>query len=239
MADKIIFYDGVNIDTSDTHTSGGLLFKNSTGNVLSGFKKTSESTNTYNLTYTNGTIDTLTIYKKDKDKDIEEYYCDISDIKPVINDGVPTYTIVDYNVPSNKSIKYILKPNKGSNPNGVIATRYLTPHWTKWNIISLDYDIEQNIYHPTGLNFYFNSNVSAGSITHNKSTIKYDTLSQYGTVGHSDMFYESGSLTCLFSSFKVAQKIDRYSKMIMVYNDAAEYSEDDDIAKLTESEQEE
>lgn len=114
-------------------------------------------------------------------------------------DGV-TDGVKDYGVVSGGQYKYIVQTNPEEN-NVTIETNYLNVHWGKWSIVSLTYDLENDIYIPDKTIFLFNNNIDVGSISDNLSTIKYDTLSKFGKVMQTEQQYDSGSFSCLFGDF--------------------------------------
>lgn len=127
------------------------------------------------------------------------------------NDNYKTYLgtvngitngIIDYGVASNKQYKYIIQPSPKDGGNVSIQTNYLNVHWNRWSIVSLNYDIKNDIYYPDNMVFTFRNNLSVGSISDNMNFIKYNTLDKFGRVVQTSQQYDSGSLTCLFGDFK-------------------------------------
>ena len=133
------------------------------------------------------------IYRKSPNDSYKTYLGTVNDV----SDG-----ITDYGVASNKQYQYIIQPNPKDGDNISIQTNYLNVHWNKWSIVSLNYDIKNDIYYPDNTVFTFRNNLSVGSISDNMNFIKYNTLDKFGRVMQTSQQYDSGSLTCLFGDFK-------------------------------------
>ena len=140
------------------------------------------------------------------------------------NDSYKTYLgtvnnvsdgIIDYGVASNKQYQYIIQPNPKDGGNVSIQTDYLNVYWNKWSIVSLNYDIENDIYYPDDTVFTFRNNLSVGSISDNMNFIKYNTLDKFGRVMQTSQQYDSGSLTCLFGDFKSIYNIRGSHSLIL------------------------
>ena len=140
------------------------------------------------------------------------------------NDSYKTYLgtvnnvsdgIIDYGVASNKQYQYIIQPNPKDGGNVSIQTDYLNVHWNKWSIVSLNYDIENDIYYPDDTIFTFRNNLGVGSISDNINFIKYNTLDKFGRVMQTSQQYDSGSLTCLFGDFKSVYDIRDSHSLIL------------------------
>ena len=140
------------------------------------------------------------------------------------NDSYKTYLgtvnnvsdgIIDYGVASNKQYQYIIQPNPKDGGNVSIQTDYLNVHWNKWSIVSLNYDIENDIYYPDDTIFTFRNNLGVGSISDNMNFIKYNTLDKFGRVMQTSQQYDSGSLTCLFGDFKSVYDIRGSHSLIL------------------------
>lgn len=140
------------------------------------------------------------------------------------NDNYKTYLgtvngitngIIDYGVASNKQYKYIIQPSPKDGGNVSIQTNYLNVHWNRWSIVSLNYDIKNDIYYPDNTVFTFRNNLSVGSISDNMNFIKYNTLDKFGRVVQTSQQYDSGSLTCLFGDFKSVYDIRGSHSLIL------------------------
>lgn len=123
--------------------------------------------------------------------------------------------IIDYGVASNKQYQYIIQPNPKDGDNVSIQTNYLNVHWNRWSIVSLNYDIKNDIYYPDDTVFTFRNNLSVGSISDNMNFIKYNTLDKFGRVVQTSQQYDSGSLTCLFGDFKSVYDIRGSHSLIL------------------------
>ena len=150
--------------------------------------------------------DKFTIYRKSLGDNYATYLGTVENI----TDG-----IMDYGVASNKKYQYIIQTNPQYNNNISIQTNYLNVHWNKWSIVSLNYDIKNDIYYPDDTVFTFNNNLSAGSISDNMNFIKYNTLDKFGRVMQTPQQYDSGSLTCLFGDFKSVYDIRGSHSLIL------------------------
>lgn len=146
------------------------------------------------------------IYRKSPNDSYKTYLGTVNDV----SDG-----ITDYGVASNKQYQYIIQPNPKDGDNISIQTNYLNVHWNKWSIVSLNYDIKNDIYYPDNTVFTFRNNLSVGSISDNMNFIKYNTLDKFGRVMQTSQQYDSGSLTCLFGDFKSVYDIRGSHSLIL------------------------
>ena len=146
------------------------------------------------------------IYRKSPNDSYKTYLGTVSDV---------TNGIVDYGVASNKQYQYIIQPNPKDGDNVSIQTNYLNVHWNRWSIVSLNYDIKNDIYYPDDTVFTFRNNLSVGSISDNMNFIKYNTLDKFGRIMQTSQQYDSGSLTCLFGDFKSVYDIRGSHSLIL------------------------
>ena len=146
------------------------------------------------------------IYRKSPNDSYKTYLGTVSDV---------TNGIIDYGVASNKQYKYIIQPSPKDGGNVSIQTNYLNVHWNRWSIVSLNYDIKNDIYYPDDTVFTFRNNLSVGSISDNMNFIKYNTLDKFGRVVQTSQQYDSGSLTCLFGDFKSVYDIRGSHSLIL------------------------
>ena len=146
------------------------------------------------------------IYRQSPNDNYKTYLGTVSDV---------TNGIIDYGVASNKQYKYIIQPSPKDGGNVSIQTNYLNVHWNRWSIVSLNYDIKNDIYYPDDTVFTFRNNLSVGSISDNMNFIKYNTLDKFGRVVQTSQQYDSGSLTCLFGDFKSVYDIRGSHSLIL------------------------
>lgn len=146
------------------------------------------------------------IYRQSPNDNYKTYLGTVSDV---------TNGIIDYGVASNKQYKYIIQPSPKDGGNVSIQTNYLNVHWNRWSIVSLNYDIKNDIYYPDNTVFTFRNNLSVGSISDNMNFIKYNTLDKFGRVVQTSQQYDSGSLTCLFGDFKSVYDIRGSHSLIL------------------------
>lgn len=146
------------------------------------------------------------IYRQSPNDSYKTYLGTVSDT---------TNGIIDYGVASNKQYQYIIQPNPKDGDNVSIQTNYLNVHWNRWSIVSLNYDIKNDIYYPDDTVFTFRNNLSVGSISDNMNFIKYNTLDKFGRVVQTSQQYDSGSLTCLFGDFKSVYDIRGSHSLIL------------------------
>ena len=120
---------------------------------------------------------------------------------------------IDANVANRIPVRYMVCA--GNTDVAVAITDYMSFNWDKWSIQDIIYDKDNNVYKTTGNLYLFRSNVSAGEINANSSTIKYESLGRYGKVYKGDLKYESSQFSCLFGDFEVCQDI-QYSKNLIL-----------------------
>lgn len=160
------------------------------------------------------------IYRKSPNDSYKTYLGTVNGV----SDG-----ITDYGVASNKQYQYIIQPNPKDGGNVSIQTNYLNVHWNKWSIVSLNYDIKNDIYYPDNTVFTFRNNLSVGSISDNMNFVKYNTLDKYGRVMQTPQQYDSGSLTCLFGDFKSVYDIRGSHSLILDETTQAKMESDTSI----------
>lgn len=117
-----------------------------------------------------------------------------------------TNGITDYGVASNKTYQYIIQPNPKDGNNISIQTEDIKVHWNCWSLVSLDYDLNKDIYIPQNTVFLFKNNLAVGSISDNMNFVKYNTLSKYGRVMQSEQKYDTGAVSCLFGDFQFVEE---------------------------------
>lgn len=157
------------------------------------------------------------IYRQSPNDRYKTYLGTVKDI----SDG-----IIDYGVASNKQYQYIIQPNPKDGDSISIQTNYLNVHWNRWSIVSLNYDIENDIYYPDDTVFTFRNNLSIGSISDNMNFIKYNTLDKFGRIIQTPQQYDSGSLTCLFGDFKSVYDIKGSRSLILDNSTQSKIRED-------------
>lgn len=150
--------------------------------------------------------DNFAIYRQSPNDSYMTYLGTISNI----TDGV-----VDYGVASNNQYQYTIQTNPETGENVSVQTNFTNIHWNKWSIVSLNYDIENDIYYPDDTVFTFGNNLSIGSISDNMNFIKYNTLDKFGRIMQTSQQYDSGSLTCLFGDFKSVYDIKGSRSLIL------------------------
>ena len=123
--------------------------------------------------------------------------------------------VTDYGVASNKQYKYIIQTNPESNSNITIQTNYLNIHWNKWSIVSLSYDLQNDVYVPDNTVFLFDNNINVGSVSDNLNIVKYNTLGRFGKVMQNKQQYDSGSFSCLFGGFQTVYNITDTKNLII------------------------
>lgn len=121
----------------------------------------------------------------------------------------PISGFIDSNVANRTPVRYMICSADGDVFTSFV-TDYVQFNWDTWSIQDIVYDVENQVYKTQGNIYLFRSNLEAGEINGNSSTVKYDSLGRYGRVFKGDLRYESSQLSCLFGDFDVCQDI-RYS----------------------------